>query len=505
MQKKLLVSAITLALGVAAGNASAVVDLDNDTAVNQYYASEIDFEGGSAVGGAAINAAVTLGAGFAAGNTDVYPAFKVSCGTFSAAFEDGDLFTSPSGDVTLASKGQAGDSVVVFNVQPPTGGLPVSASVNLEFAAVSGGGTTDTNIDITSTAGSCTLTYRLYSTLGSATNWDDTPTSILKEASAPLFGFKSGLNFTAVPNNDPSTADVAYSFEQFTLGDQQPSGGLYGSHLGSITLADATNVYSATQGALSGLPAGSGTLIDVIGTDAQLIISGANGSPEGMAAVSGMFLTDNAACSGTHLFDATIDKTLGTATFDVGNIGGTYELCVTMDGSTTIPAVVYVATLDPGSDNLTANGSGGYLTAKIPTANITDVPAGEVDQNGTILQSTFTSGFNYQVSRFIFINRGTSDASITEVRKYANTGMEAFSPPADKTVIPAGARLAINAIDMPELGVTPGSLSAGFSGGVEFVVGAEDDNIEGSYQYKIVGSDVQTVVQMSRPVSHYGQ
>jgi hypothetical protein len=467
MNKTLLSSAIMLALGTSGSQmAMAGVDLDAATGTISL-ATELMSETmctnctiNNTSGN--LNVGVELGFGFASGNSDIYVRFDLASAEFETQVADNDL-SGTNLTSSVSAGGATGDTYVIFNL---TSTGTVTASTGLTF--------TPSDLTLPS-LGAATIQYRLYNQPGDAVNATGSP---LKNVTGGVFDFDTDGTVLSVSAGSTTTASVESDFEAFEAGGGYVSDTI--ARLGSFTITDASSVYTLTSNTSGGydlsLVTATATELDFLGGSANVVVTGDFGA----AATNGVFLSTSTTCASSNVV-GTIDSNNTSATFETSNTvrsSATY-LCYTVTGSNEIQASEYKFTLNPD----------GVLA--LDTADYIDRDFGEIDRGGTTLQATFSSTSNPQVSRFIFINTGSSNAPITAVNVYTNSGVTytagSLALPVD---IPAKGR---KAVQMSEI---VSGFSKGKAAGVEFIIGGQCDQVKGTYQYLIAGSDVQTVVQM---------
>ncbi len=199
LKKKVLGTAVAVAMGAGAGQVLAGVNIDNNAAdAPDNYANEI-----------AVSAAGTVLQSAAAGPLDATTQLGFSITTGSSVFVRYDLsgagaafntqlvpadITAGAATVTISAGGAPGDTFVIFELTAGAANIP--NTTNVVFSP--------NDVRVTSKA-SANIRYRLYSDAVAANN---ATTSTLKDQSSTYFGFLQGYNVACTTTPAPLRIDV---------------------------------------------------------------------------------------------------------------------------------------------------------------------------------------------------------------------------------------------------------------------------------------------------------
>jgi hypothetical protein len=329
MNKKILATAVSVALFAAAGSAQAV-DLVADTGTATF-ATENDTSGGLTIDNTGGSLNISSAFGFSIGTgTSKYIRLEISGAgaTFNGAFVDsvasGDSVTAAgefdddtgaaNNAYTISQDGQAGDSVVI---------VEVTAAADIAQDDVWTANMAD--MDITG-EGTVTATYTLHETAVDAVN----DTNALETQTGSVLDFADGHNFATDTSNSSDFIDVSNSSLSFVTGNLTVDLGevdltnVAGNQFIADGVEDYTIAGNQTNGELvitGDFTAAGNVFLDVAGGDCNAV---------GMAADT---ITDTT---------ATFNNVIGTAD-DVAAV----SVCYTVDGSTAIPESSYTATYTP--------------------------------------------------------------------------------------------------------------------------------------------------------------
>lgn len=373
---------------------------------------------------------------------------------------------SGNGTASFSSGAGAGQTHAIFSISAGNSAIADTETVTIDL----------THEHLVLTGATPTLQYRMFETETCANNPTSTVCGTLYDTGAKqIVGLKSGIEFKTTPGNG-AKALVAEGYKMF--GDKVV---MAGTGLGTVQLSVVSGVSKATGGSVS--------VSDILGASTKVTVKGDFSAAAQVWLSSGACPTGTTGSTSSGDLVGTIAADKQSATFGIGTSTSNYSLCFRANGDTPIPVSSYAADLVP---------------AAAPGANISKIShvnkaMGSISRDGVILRSGFVSKFGIGVSRFIFANTGSQDANITSVRFFGNA-KDATAQPALKATLPivlkANSRTAIELADLVDLASMPIQNMM-----VEFNIGAQDDNIFGTYQLLLAGSTVQTVVPLERPVS----
>lgn len=477
INKRILTVAVASALGLVGGNVWAAINMDANSVTPTYYASELDLENNAlnVATPAVSDPTTTLGFGVSGGNADLYARFDLTNAQFVDTLDPADFTCAPATS-SVSTGGSAGQSFVVYNLSTTVGvALPQETPLTLLISGmVDGSGAT---LKLLNENGA-TIRYRLYSTPADAVAANG---GELKDTGeVDLVAFKSGLT-SAISPLSARTASVETTFFQFVAADASPSTNLNRTQLGTIRHQVTAGVYDVSTGA----PAL--TLANLFGATTKYTLEG------DFSTATGVFLTAGADCSAVATYTGAINAAKDSATFTIGtNELATEKLCFTTNGTTSMNASDYEWTLNPVAAGATYDVSG---------ISISGEKGGEIDRDGVTLRSGFVSKANAFISRFIFANTGSSDASITDIALFDGSGSATPTTTikmATPIILPFGQRTSIDMADLINLDTMPKQNLM-----VEFSIGTTNDKIFGTYQLLLNDSTVQTVVPMERLTSAF--
>ena len=464
------------------------------------YASEISFAAAVLFGTTTTqNAVGIIGIG-ASGGQNRYYRFDTTGATIIAnstamavgngALTSGSATTAPvvvapayavvtGSNVTLVA---SGTNYVVYQVTAVAGGIAITDS----FAFVGAYSLTAPT--------SARLTMTTHETLVSATTQPNV--TLLQTLSAPIINFAPVLNFgmnaaktetVAATQNFSKFCDGAASTPPTAAGSPGTAGcasvgtdaigilgGIdrYGINAGRLTAAgvvitDLNTV--ATAGNLVVTSVGSDfTNVTAVGYGA--VADGNCATPVLGPLAAATFPTLNAVALATAVNTAKTTVTYGSAiaagTTNVAATGTVNRaLCATLNGTTNIPAQTFNATL-------TTTPVANYTASTVATTGV-----GSWVRDGAELQTPwFAFGGTRYISRFFFMNTGSSAAQCTAIT-LAETGNTLTAGPATTTgfSIPAGGQVAVLATDVA-------SAATGLTrAAVRFACAAPSAAIQGRY------------------------
>jgi len=468
MNKKILSTAIATALGLSLTSTAsmALVDLNSTTSTPAVFASELDIDtnGNLLTTTAAenLNAKVELGFGFSSSNSDIFVRFDLDNGaTWATQLTTENLEVNASASISLSASGSATSNYVIFNVTGTSNtGLGQDTVITLDLHDSDAGGGPDQSGVTVINKSPVNLTYGLYTTPTDAINKTNalgaTKTGRLLEF-ASMFTL-SGTTTTAV-------AEVTDDFKLFSSTTASTSAT-------NRELAKIGTLTYGTSGTVLNADVVTATASEVLDSTATLVITG------DFAPAEDIFLGNDDCSLGTSADTAdTIDRTAGTATWDVGtNVGtsSTYSVCYEAD------------TANPMSTNT--------YTAAFET--FSDIEVGAIRRNGVELQAPFITLATGYVPRFYLTNTSAQAVDFSvEVQTDGASGQACvlkapFSDCANNTTttwaggtgcaIPADSSLLIKGDDL---------LASAKRCTVVFRAAADDQDVHGLYQqrYQVTG------------------
>lgn len=387
MKKFALKATVAAAAALASSLSFAAVDLDAGTGATRTYASElvITAPGLDLSAGAAADqvATVKVGASLAA-DKQAYVRFDLSNG---AKFKTAPTLAGNGNDgagggaalVTAVAQGGAGESFVIFAVNPASGEFIDGA----EALTLTGTGITVTNKNAVD------LQYRLYETLTAAANPTNAASLALNSKSGTFLNFAPAV-ITTVTASTTETADVgatnagvAAPFTQFTTGTT--------GTLGQVTIALASGTAPALATGISA------QLDDILhATDNLVTVTGDFSWVTATNLANVTLGTGGGAISATSI---AADK----VTFKVSDAGvSAADIVATANGTTAIPVGKYTTAVD--------------LVALNTTVEPTDTAAtnsGEIVRNGTTLKFPALSSGKNTTTYLQLVNTGALNAPLS--------------------------------------------------------------------------------------------
>jgi hypothetical protein len=484
-----LLSAAVAALFAVSAQAQVTLTAAGTNVPAASYASEIAFTAPVTFAtGATQNATGVIGIG-ASGGQNRYYRFDLTNATFAAnstAFAIGTglltggtsapllapVYATPTGsNVTLVA---SGTNFVVYQATAVPAGIAVTDS----FAFVGS--------YILPAATSARLTMTTHETLVSATTQPNV--TLLQTLSATVVNFAATLSF-AMNSVKTETVAATTNFTKFCDNGVPVVAGSPGTAGCSSTATDTTAIlggidrYGITAGRLTVLGAPI-TDMNTIATAGSLAVSSVgsdftNTTAVGYGALAdgncgtallgtvtvGTFPTLGAGVINTAKTLVTFPSTMGVGTTNVA-AGGTVNraLCATMNGTSNIPAQTF-------NGVLTTTPNTGYTASTVTATGI-----GAWVRDGAELQSPwFSFGGTRYVSRFFFMNTGSS-AAVCIPTTLSETGNVLTAGTAGTGfTIPAGGQIAVSASE-----IVASATGAGRAA-VRFACAAPSASIQGRY------------------------
>jgi hypothetical protein len=474
------------AFGVASMNVAAVVDLNNPTAegstVNTY-AREL----GDTANFGTITATFKSTYRVQPDNTifarvDIHGAKEVGAGTFS-------LDSAEPANANVEGQVETGAAYTIFEINmPPTGtGLTLANVFTLGFS-VKGLENADNGI---------IAQVRLFNTLTAAQVPNHVTSVAVMDIQAKVVDLKPGVLFSKAFKT--STATVTTGFTRFA-NSVDPTAPTLVTLLGGFQLKAAEGVYGAVP---VGAPAAQIRLDGVFAGGSHLRLVG------DMSAVRAAWLTDSLECGSiTVNEDGSWANWPGLTPVTAVQIISSEEARLYFSADHLAQDSNFIGVCFQATGN-TAMDSSDYNITLVPVTtadynanaiNIQNVAIGEIIRDGATLRSGFVSKHEMQVSRFIFANDSNADSTIYGVTLYDNN----LGPAQTVITLPlpyplkAHSRTPINMADLVDINTMP---LQNFM--VEFSLGLNNDDVFGTYQLLLNGSNVQTVVPMERLTSAY--
>jgi hypothetical protein len=391
------------------------------------------------------------------------------------------------GNVALAANTGRGDSFVVFKVTTvvnkathPDGAIMFSLAPG-NGIELSGKG----NVDLVYSIGS---------------SEDVSPTNAMYTKKVPLIQFEDSYVFSAL---DPvrSTSDVEANFLKFT--NDRSTAAVAGFEFNKKDgvfiqrAASSASFTSASVGAIFDFGEGKTTL-DVVG-DFTMVEDSPAGSGKFDNAKTRVFLSaiTGSGAVGTCSTGGSSNPTVVTASkvSFAPTDGGRYDVCVSANGLSAIPAGSYSVVLNAvGKNNRNTTDTTGSVYDLSGETTLSDV--GSIVRNGTQLITPYMTTISGYLSRVMLSNYGSRDINYT-VRLVTDDGANATAGVAASGTIKAGTLKQINASDLVAFSGKPRGAA------IFTFVGANSD-IQGIYQTVNLNTlDAQSVV-MRRPGSGRG-
>lgn len=465
MKNKVTLLSLAVAGLFATTAAQAIVDLDANTGAPKY-ASEISLASATTLAiappGNVVNVKQNWGLSAA---QQRYVRFDLPAGVkWGAALTSASLSNATFGaaNITLAEGGGTSQSHVVFNVTAPAGGAALTEIYALNVPSVT-----------VTAASTVMLTYSLHETAISAATATPTNATRLVVTTGELLKFTPAVGITATAATTETVGSIAL-LKKFCSGAAGAPGtancasgstDLLGAVGGIATYGwNAGPIYSVAAVDLTAAPDLSAVLKPTTAVSVA-------GDFSGRATAAGSIFHDTnangtVACQGPGVAGT---ATATAASYAVGNAllgaGNDYTLCVTANGTSTLPAQSFTGTFVPDYQT-------GYAGASASLGTV-----GSWVRDGAELQSPwFSFGGTRYISRFFFMNTGSADTTCTAtiLSETGNT-ITAGSATTTGFTIPQNGQVAVLATDIASAATVAGRAA------VRFICLAPSANIQGRY------------------------
>ena len=317
-----------------------------------------------------------IGVGFAIGD-QLWVRYDITGGAWDGAVTAGMATVVAAAMDAIAQGGQDGASSVIFSHTVAGANFAQTDELKLDVTNIAWDG-----------ASALGVTVATYEKLSDATNQTNSITS----KSGTVLAGGTGVRVTAAPANE--TAEVSTLFTAFNT-----AGTDFGADLGNLSVGSSTAAAASPTGAVDALDGAAFLVADAVTIAAATSLTTISGDFSfGTWSTS----TDNCTTAATTFAVASgnLNAALDTATAASNDFAATGSLCMTADGTETIPvAGPYTASMV-----LTAVASRANAQAAVSTS------FGSILHNGTTVQLPYLTTFEDYNQRLVIVNRGTSDA-----------------------------------------------------------------------------------------------